>query len=172
VLIAVHHPPFSYAPPPAAGGAGGTHVGNTIMLREIDTICQAQGVYPHAVLSGHAHNYQRYTRKLTFGGKNYSVPFLVAGDGGFNVKPLVSSRAGVTPPAPKAGTQVNYLDPNPVVKATGLMIDQSNQTNYGYLRITASSKQLQIEFHPVSKTGAAPGIDTVKVDLATHTVVP
>jgi len=172
VLIAVHHPPFSYAPPPKAGGGGGTHVGNTLMLREIDALCQAQGVYPHAFLSGHAHNYQRYTRQLSFGGKNYSVPFIVAGDGGFNVKPIVYSRGGVTPPLPAPGAQVGYLDPNPAVKAMGLTIDQSNQTNYGYLRIVVNSKQLRIEFHPVSNTGAPPGIDTVKVDLASHTVVP
>jgi len=172
VLIAVHHPPFSYAPPPKAGGGGGTHIGNTLMLREVDTICQAQGVYPHAFLSGHAHNYQRYTRKLSFGGKNYSVPFIVAGDGGFNVKPIVYSRGGVTPPPPAPGAQVSYLDPNPAVKATGLTIEQSNQTNYGYLRIIVNSKQLRIEFHPVSNAGAPPGIDTVKVDLASHTVVP
>ena len=172
VLIAVHHPPFSYAPAPKAGGGGGTHIGNTLMLREIDTICQAQGVYPHAFLSGHAHNYQRYTRKLSFGGNNYSVPFIVAGDGGFNVKPIVYSRGGVTPPPPAPGAQVSYLDPNPAVKATGLTIEQSNQTNYGYLRIIVNSKQLRIEFHPVSNAGAPPGIDTVKVDLASHTVVP
>ncbi len=172
VLIAVHHPPFSYAPPPKAGGGGGTHLGNTLMLREIDTICQAQGVYPHAILSGHAHNYQRYTRKLSFAGKNYSVPFIVAGNGGFNVKPIVYTRGGVTPPPPAPGAPVNYLDPNPAVSATGLTIEQSNQTNYGYLRIMVNSKQLRIEFHPVSNTGAPPGIDTVKVDLASHTVVP
>src|SRR6266852_384425 len=172
VLIAVHHPPFSYAPPPKAGGAGGNHLGNTLMLREIDTVCQAQCVYPHAFLSGHAHNYQRYTRKLSFGGNNYSVPFIVAGDGGFNVKSLVYSRGGVTPPPPAPGAQVSYLDPNPAVKATGLTIEQSNQTNYGYLRITVNSKQLRIEFHPVSNAGAPPGIDTVKVELASHTVVP
>jgi hypothetical protein len=172
VLIAVHHPPFSYSPPAKAGGSGGTHIGNTLMLREIDTVCQAQGVYPHAFLSGHAHNYQRYTRKMTFAGKNYSVPFIVAGDGGFNVKSLVYSRGGVTPPPPAAGAQVSYLDVNPVVKATGLTIDQSNQTNYGYLRIIVNSKQLRIEFHPVSQTGAPPAVDTVKVDLASHTVVP
>jgi hypothetical protein len=142
------------------------------MLREVDTICQAQGVYPHAFLSGHAHNYQRYTRKLNFGGKNYSVPFIVAGDGGFNVKPLVYSRGGVMPPAPAPGTQVSYLDPNPAVQATGLTIDQSNQMNYGYLRITVNNKQIRIEFHPVSNTGAPPNIDTVVVDLASHTVVP
>jgi hypothetical protein len=170
VLIAVHHPPFSYAPIGSSGA--GAHVGNTLMLREIDTICQAQGVYPHAFLSGHAHNYQRYTRKLSFAGKNYSVPFIVAGDGGFNVKSIVYATGGKTPPPPAPGTQVNHLDPNPVVKATGLTIDQYNQTNYGYLRIIVNSPQLRIEFHPVSKTGPVPAPDIVKVDLASHTVVP
>ena len=172
VLIAVHHPPFSYAPPPATGGAGGTHVGNILMLREIDTICQAQGVYPHAFLSGHAHNYQRYTRQLNFGGKNYSVPFVVAGDGGYNVKSLVSSSGGVKPAPPVPGAQVNYLDPNPVVNATELTINQSNPTNYGYLRITVNSKQLQIVFQPLDKTGALLATDTAVVDLASHTVLP
>jgi len=170
VLIAVHHPPFSYSP--SSGASGSSHVGNTLMLREIDTICQAQGVYPHAFLSGHAHNYQRYTRKFSFAGKNYSVPFIVAGDGGFNVKSIVYASGGKTPPPPVPGAQVNYLDVNPVVKATGLTIDQYNQTNYGYLRIIVNSTQLRIEFHPVSKTGAAPAPDIVKVDLASHTVVP
>jgi len=170
VLIAVHHPPFSYSP--SSGASGSSHVGNTLMLREIDTICQAQGVYPHAFLSGHAHNYQRYTRKFSFAGKNYSVPFIVAGDGGFNVKSIVYASGGKTPPPPAPGAQVNYLDVNPVVKATGLTIDQYNQTNYGYLRIIVNSTQLRIEFHPVSKTGAAPAPDIVKVDLASHAVVP
>jgi len=77
------------------------------------------------------------------------------------------------PPAPAPGTQVRYLDLNPAVQATGLTIDQSNQTNYGYLRITVNGKQIRIEFHPVSNTGAPPNIDRVVVmDLASHTVVP
>lgn len=172
VLIAVHHPPFSYAPAPAAGGAGGTHLGNTLMLREIDAICQAQGVYPHAFISGHAHNYQRYTRTLTFGGNNYGVPFVVAGDGGYNVKSLVQARAGVTPPPPNPGTLVDYLDPNPVVQAASLTIDGADQTNYGYLRIVANSTQLRIEFHPLSAATPPPNMDSVVVDLASHTLVP
>src|SRR5215510_10095429 len=31
------------------------------MLRQIDAFCLQEGVYPHAFLSAHAHNYQRYT---------------------------------------------------------------------------------------------------------------
>jgi calcineurin-like phosphoesterase family protein len=171
VLIAVHHPPFSYAPPPAAGGAGGNHSSSTTLLRQIDTICKAQGVYPHAFLSGHAHNYQRYTRKVHFGGSDFTVPFIVCGDGGHHVNPLVQSRAGVTPPDPAIGQQVSYLDPNPAVQATGLTIQKFDHTNYGYLRITVNTKRLQIEFHPVSKSAPMPGVDTVAVDLANHTVV-
>jgi len=36
VLIAVHHPPFSYSPPPKTGGAGGNHGGNSQMFWQID----------------------------------------------------------------------------------------------------------------------------------------
>jgi hypothetical protein len=169
VIIAVHHPPFSYSPPGGAGGTG-THVGNTLMLREIDAICQAQGVYPHAFLSGHAHNYQRYTRNLTFLGKKYNVPFVVAGDGGYNVTSLVHSTSSGKATPPADGANVGYMDPNPVVQATGLTIAHSDQLNYGYLRITVTSTVLTIEFHPINKTGAPQPVDAVKVNLATHTL--
>lgn len=171
VLLATHHPPFSYKPPTNAGGAGGNHSSSAPMLREIDTICKTQGVYPHAFLSGHAHNYQRYTRKVQFGGKGFDVPFLVCGDGGHNVVPLVQSRGGQTPPDPAIGAQVNYLDPQPAVQAGGLVIEKFDHTNYGYLRMTVNKKQIRIEFHPVAKPAAHGGVDTVTVDLASHTLV-
>jgi Calcineurin-like phosphoesterase len=171
VIIAVHHPPFCYDPPSSAGGAGGNHSSSVTMLRDIDAICKAQGVYPHAFLSGHAHNYQRYTRTVNWGGKNFTVPFIVCGDGGHNVNPLVQPRKGVTPHDPTIGQDVKYLDTKPAIPATGLVINQFDHTNYGYLRITVNTKQLRIEFHPVGKTVPAPSIDTVTVDLASHTVV-
>jgi hypothetical protein len=171
LLIAAHHPPFSYAPPPTSGGAGGNHSSSTTMLREIDAICQAQGVYPHVFLSGHAHNYQRYTRSVNFGGKAFTVPFVVCGDGGHNVVPMVQSRGGVTPADPAPGANVSYLDVKPAVPATRLVLSRFDHTHYGYLRITANAKQLRIDFHPVSTTTPAPAIDSVTVDLATHTVV-
>ncbi|MBV9462139.1 MAG: metallophosphoesterase, partial [Bradyrhizobium sp.] len=62
VILATHHPSFSYAPPPQKGGAGGNHGSSSAMMKQIDEICTRVGVYPHAFLAGHAHNYQRYTR--------------------------------------------------------------------------------------------------------------
>ena len=49
------------------------------MLRQIDEICHQTGVYPHAFLSGHAHNYQRSTRTVRLDGSSYDVPFIVCG---------------------------------------------------------------------------------------------
>ena len=38
------------------------------MLKQIDAACAKAGVWPHAFLSGHAHNYQRLTRTRTADG--------------------------------------------------------------------------------------------------------
>jgi hypothetical protein len=134
VIIAIHHPPFSYAPPPPASAAakankpsgdGGDHGKNTDMLRQIDTICAAQGVYPHAFLSGHAHNYQRDTRTVHFQGKDYSVPFVVCGDGGYNAKALVQGYKGEPAQPPKDGADVCYLEVKPAVQVGKLVLGHS-----------------------------------------------
>jgi hypothetical protein len=120
VILAVHHPPFSYSAKTPAGavtGAGGKHFGNSVMLGQIDAICKSVGVYPHAVLAGHSHNYQRFTRKITFNKKSYSVPFVVCGDGGHNVNPLVMGRKGQPAQEPGDNINVSYLDVNPQVPA-------------------------------------------------------
>jgi hypothetical protein len=172
VLIAVHHPPFSYAPPAKAGGAGGNHSSSSAMLRQIDTICKAQGVYPHAFLSGHAHNYQRYTRTVRFGGKDFDVPFVVCGDGGHNVNLLVQSRNGQPAREPQNGAQVDYLESNPAVETGGLLLERYDDHNYGYLRISVDKEQLRIGFHQVGTTSLAQSrVDMVTVDLASHTMV-
>jgi hypothetical protein len=94
VVLAVHHPPFVYAPKVASAGAGGNHGGSIKMLREIDTICKKAAIYPHAVLTAHAHNYQRYTRTVHMKGQAYDVPFIVCGDGGHHVNMLVRANKG------------------------------------------------------------------------------
>jgi Calcineurin-like phosphoesterase len=171
VLLAVHHPPFSYAPPPATGASGGKHPGNSVMLADIDTICKQQGVYPHAFLSGHEHNYQRFTRTLNFGGKNYSVPFVVCGDSGHNVDSVVNPKLSKSAPEPGDNVDVTYLEVKPVVQSTGLILNKHDQSNSGYLRVAVNATQLAITFNPVSKTGAPVLPDTVTVNLASHSIV-
>ena len=69
LIVATHHPPFSNS----------GHSGSTAMLAQLDQACQQTGVWPDAVLSGHAHNYQRHTRKLPNGA---TIPYFVSGWGG------------------------------------------------------------------------------------------
>ena len=74
VLIACHHPPAS---------VDAVHGGTTGLALDIDKACQASGLWPDAVLSGHAHLYQRYTRVAP----GREIPYIVAGSGGFAATP-------------------------------------------------------------------------------------
>jgi len=172
VLLATHHPPFSYSPPAKHGGAGGNHGNSAAMLRQIDTICKQEGVYPHAFLSAHAHNMQRYTRIVEFNGKDYDVPFIVCGDGGHNVNSLVRPRKGERAVEPHPGTNVDYLENNPALKTKELILEKYDDRNYGYLRIHVDKDFLKIGFHQVGvNTLAQSRFDMVTVQLSDHTMV-
>jgi hypothetical protein len=168
VILAVHHPPFSYGIEGEVS-SGAKHYGSPLMLAEIDAICNEVGVYPHAIISGHAHNYQRFTRKLTLRDKNYSVPFIICGDSGHNIDPLVDAHYGPKPPEPGNNLDVSYMETNPVVQSTGLTLNRHDQTNYGYLKCTISTSSMTIDFNAIPKQGPAPPPDTVTINIADHT---
>jgi hypothetical protein len=139
VIVAVHHPPFT---------GGSSHGGSPQMLADIDSACTAAGVWPHAVFSGHAHNYQRYTRTV----KGMQIPFLVAGCGGHS--PLSAMR----------GT---YRTPYKIDST--LTLESYDDTDYGYVRVVVNAKTLTIEFHPQSDGGVTKTPDdTVTVNLQTR----
>ena len=172
VLLAVHHPPYSYSPPPKQG-AGGNHSSSSAMLRQIDEICLKEGVYPHAVLAAHAHNYQRYTRTITFGGRDIDVPFIVCGNGGHNVNALVRASKGHRAEEPHPGSRVDYLESrNAAIKAKELWLEKYDDINYGYLRIHVDEKELAIGFHQVgASTLAQSRYDMVTLNLSDHKMV-
>lgn len=173
LLLAAHHPPYSYAPPPSKAGAGGNHGCSHEMLAEIDRICLDEGVYPHAFLSAHAHNYQRYTRTIEFQGREIDVPFVVCGDGGHNVNPLVRATKGQQAQEPHPASRVDYLESKEaVIKAKELWIEKYDDTNYGYLRIHVDASELIIGFHQVAVGSLAQSQhDRVTVNLADHKMV-
>jgi Calcineurin-like phosphoesterase len=144
VILVTHHPPYT---------AGSAHGGSPNMLADLDKVCQNVGLWPHAHLSGHAHNYQRFTRTIN----NYEIPYLVCGDGGHGLTPLVPKGKAIRTPYPvsKQVTFENYTD-----------------QAYGYLRLVANATQIRIEFHPVTSgpPTKAP-TDVVTVDIASHKMV-
>ncbi len=109
LVVATHHPPFSNA----------GHSGSPALLEQLDIAFGAANLWPDAVISGHAHNYQRHTR--TSDGR----VFVVAGCGG-NGK-----QAAVRAPGP----------PDPDHHLESFIED------YGYLRISVSQATLRIDFH-------------------------
>jgi hypothetical protein len=130
LVFATHHPPYS-----SAG-----HSGSDEMNQDITNICTQTKVFPDLFLSGHAHNYQRYTRNL--GGKK--IPYIVAGTGG--------------------------MPPQPVPDASGQPFGAAHDVTYdaamkslGYLYVTISSTALQTEFWPLGNSTTP--YDPVKIQL-------
>jgi hypothetical protein len=70
VVIACHHPPFS---------VDAKHGGTTGLSDDIDRACRDAQLWPDAVISGHAHLYQRFTRRVD----GREIPYVVSGSGGF-----------------------------------------------------------------------------------------
>jgi calcineurin-like phosphoesterase family protein len=173
VLLASHHPPFSYSPKSSKGGGGGNHGSSSTMLAQIDRVCHDEGVYPHAFLSGHAHNYQRYTRIIDFGGKEFDVPFIVCGDGGHNVNSLVRPHHGQPAVEPHSDDDVQYLEgKDDITKVKHLLLAKYDDHNYGYLRILVDKQYLKIGFHQVGVRSLAQSrYDMVTVRLADHHMV-
>jgi len=169
VILAIHHPPFSYAQPSSAPTAN--HGGSPVMRSEIDAICQQTGVYPHAVISGHAHNYQRYTRTLDGGAnKQFQIPYIVCGNSGHNVNPLYQPAKGTKYVDPAKHSDVSYML-SAKAPAKSLVIENFDHSNYGYLLVTVNAKQIQISYQPVAKAGKpSMSPDTVAVNLANHTI--
>jgi len=76
LIIAHHHPAYT---------AGSKHGWSEDMLSQIDAVCNDVKIWPHAVLSGHAHNYQRFTRQH---GKT-QIPYIICGNGGHALAKLL-----------------------------------------------------------------------------------
>jgi hypothetical protein len=122
VIIACHHPPVSI---------DAKHGGSTGLADDIDNAARAAGFWPDAILSGHAHLYQRFTRKVD----GREIPYVVSGSGGFAATPP----QGGLPRTPL--TQGEYTLVKPPIVEFGYLtvtIDMSKPT--AYLTITFNDR--------------------------------
>jgi Calcineurin-like phosphoesterase len=143
LIIAVHHPPI-------ASGTLGGHSSSTDMLTDIDSCCTTAGITPDLYLTGHAHNYQRWTRKFVFNGANYQVPFFIAGTGGRGVQSVAV-----------ANKEVN-----------GDFTYEKSFVGFGYLTITVSAKTIVVKTYKVDEIAeTAALVETVTTNIQSHSVV-
>lgn len=136
LVIATHHPAFSE----------GGHSGSAVMLQQIDQACRATGIMPHALLAGHTHTYQRYTRSVQQP-MAAQVICIDSGDGGHAA--------------------------SAVKEAHGQAVDDAifvkSRRGYGYITVTADNNRLTIE-KIACDNGSKTSFDKVAIDLASHRV--
>jgi acid phosphatase type 7 len=151
VILAMHHPIYSLDV---------DHAGSAYMSDLLDAAIKASGRTPDAVLAGHVHNYQRFTRVLD----GRQIPYIVAGSGGYHafhyLKRLPDGKA-ITPP---------FATPEP-----GVTLESYSEGRHGFLRMTATAAALKGEYFSVptareAPTNPAQRVDSFTLDLKRHQV--
>jgi hypothetical protein len=75
LILVMPHPIYSYDT---------FHSGSVYMSRILDEEISVTNRVPDLMLSGHVHNYQRFTRQFTdAGSQQRDIPYIVAGAGGY-----------------------------------------------------------------------------------------
>lgn len=162
LILAVHHPPFT---------GSSQHFPSAAMLKQIDTCCEHAGIWPDIVLSGHSHLYERYTRTMKADARQ--IPYVVAGNGGYYDLSKMKTDASGAKPTPGQQTE-------PDGQGNTIALDQFNDTDYGFLRITVNATTILVEALTVNlevTTSVPPPplpppavIDRFSVDIASHMV--
>jgi hypothetical protein len=150
LILAMHHPPYSRG----LSTQGFGHGSSLAMLGQMDRVCKAAGVWPDAVLSGHSHNYQRYSRNMPLNGKVKAIPYIVVGTGGFAIQPAPSGIG-------HSVGDVTYVNGSP---PKGLVQSNQPHTGYGYLTVKVKKKSLEFTFIIVQGNHRQP-FETLTVPL-------
>jgi hypothetical protein len=117
LIVSLHHPPLS---------ADGHHGGSLKMLNMLDAASAKVGRWPDLIVSGHVHNFQRFTRKVA-GGRE--VPYIVCGASGYHNRHAMASGAVV-------GQQI----------VPGVTLEAFNAGAWGFLRLAVTANAIKGEY--------------------------
>jgi hypothetical protein len=152
LIVAAHHPPYS---------ADAHHGGSLYMKLLIEQAVQSAGRMPDMVLSGHIHNYQRFTRRVG----DWEVPYIVAGGSGYWHLHYMAKLPGggdVAPPYPVPNTDVT--------------LDAYQDRRHGFMRLAVGPRGLAGEYFTTPRpqeswSDPATRTDSFAVDLNQHKLV-
>lgn len=139
IIVAVHQPPYSL---------DHAHGGYPTIEDAINQAAQETRVWPHAVFSGHVHDYQRFTRHIDIGGKTRDIPYLIAGAGGYANVPRLLHK--LTFDGSSTPISLPFQTQNPEVE-----LRNYNESEPGFLRVTVTDTKLTTEYFTVPFTGPA-----------------
>lgn len=150
LIVAIHHPPFS-------GDA--EHSGSSVAEKILFESFAATKKYPHLILSGHVHNYQRFTVKESGAGGALDVTCVVAGNGGYSKLGKLHKIDSKYPAAPLQLSET-------------LKLETYDQDNFGFLRFEVTKDQILGTYlsAPYQETATpAPKVcDSFAINLKTH----
>jgi hypothetical protein len=138
VIVTLHHPPYS---------VDIVYGGSQTMGSALDQAFNASGRLPELVLSGHVHDYQRFTRTIG----STPVPYIVSGTGGYHNLHQLASDA--TP-----GAQL----------APDVVFEFGDASQYGFLQMTVSGGKISGEYVGV-KPGTMPDGSDAHISQAVDT---
>ena len=119
--MTIHHPPFS---------GDDEHSGSSVADQVLTAASRRPGAIPNLVLSGHVHNYQRFTSVVQGPKGQLQIPYIVAGAGGYtNLGKMQKVNGAILPKAPLA-------------VGNGLTLEQYDANNFGFLRLEVSKTQI------------------------------
>lgn len=134
LIVAIHHPPYS---------VDAMHGGSAPIGKPLEDAFTASGRTPDLVLSGHVHNYQRFTRALN--GK--ALPYIVIGNGGYhNLHHLAKDAT--------AGEHVT----------DDVVFEFGDAKHWGFLELTIDGQTIAGTYTAVAKDGqTTPNADTFTI---------
>ena len=134
LIVAVHHPCYSL---------DSVHGGYPDILDKLDAAFKDAKKLPDAILSGHVHNMQMFSRKS--GSK--TIPYIICGNGGYanNLKSLHKMQKLV------AAAQLPY----PTLNDKNVSLTAFDTDHAGFFRVTAGVSELQFDYFAVPFDGVA-----------------
>jgi Icc-related predicted phosphoesterase len=138
LILSLHHPPYS---------CDAHHGGSERMGKILDEAFTAAERCPDLVLSGHVHDYQRFTRTYW----TREIPYIVIGNGGYHNLHAMASGAA------------------PGLRATpDTVLEAFDDKRWGFLRLTVTASQIQGEYIAIDQAGnVTPAVDTFTTEVAT-----
>jgi 3',5'-cyclic AMP phosphodiesterase CpdA len=147
LIVTVHHAPYSL---------DSSHGGYGDIGGAIDRAGKTSGRMPNLVLSGHVHNYQRFTRKV----KKKKITYVVAGAGGY-ADTLRAMHKVVKDPVTGRKIAAPFQTSRPDVK-----LEAFNDTEPGFLCIKVTKKAISCDYYSTDFNDTLLGVrDTFTIAL-------
>ena len=135
VILAMHQPVYA---------VDITHGSNLTLAEALEGCFADAGRAPDAVFTGHAHNYQRFARRLG----DRQIPYIVAGAGGYYERHAIAEGVSALP--------ASFPGLN------GVTLEAYEDETHGFMTVTVTPAGAEVAYTAVSE-GSAAVVDSFRI---------